>query len=240
MLRSTLLAAVVIAGVFAALGKSACDAEEPAVVKRPNILFLFADDWGCIASSYAAVDGAGGLHDIVRTPNFDRFARDGVLFRHAFVNAPSCTPCRSSLLSGQHFWRTGRGAILQGAVWDEKIPAWPLLLHDRGYHIGKIVQGVEPRHAGRCAVRRAKVRLSKVWRASQSVFAERHQAGRWRKIDRRREGGNSRRSAGQLCELSRGPSAGLRRSAFGSGRRTSIARGCADRAKRCGALSLMI
>lgn len=137
MKRSTLLAAVVFAGVFAALGNSACDAEESAAVKRPNILFLFADDWGRIASSYAAVDGAGGLHDIVRTPNFDRLARDGVLFRNAFVNAPSCTPCRSSLLSGQHFWRTGRGAILQGAVWDEKIPAWPLLLHDRGYHIGK-------------------------------------------------------------------------------------------------------
>src|SRR5690606_25461146 len=32
---------------------------------------------------------------------------------------------------------TGRGAILQGAVWDEKIPAWPLRLKDAGYHIGK-------------------------------------------------------------------------------------------------------
>src|SRR6185369_9058337 len=32
---------------------------------------------------------------------------------------------------------TGRGAILQGAVWDESIPSFPLLLRDSGYHIGK-------------------------------------------------------------------------------------------------------
>ena len=105
--------------------------------KRPNILFAFADDWGRLASAYAAVDGPGGLNDFVRTPNFDRIAKRGVLFKNAFVNAPSCTPCRSSILSGQYFWRTGRGAILRGAVWDDTIPSWPLLLQDSGYHIGK-------------------------------------------------------------------------------------------------------
>lgn len=103
----------------------------------PNILFLFADDWGKYASIYAEVEGRGGINDVVRTPHFDKIARQGVLFRNAHVNAPSCTPCRSSLLSGQYFWRTGRGAILRGAVWDEKIPAYPLMLRDAGYHIGK-------------------------------------------------------------------------------------------------------
>ncbi|MEZ6066325.1 MAG: sulfatase [Planctomycetaceae bacterium] len=103
--------------------------------ERPNILMAFADDWGCYASAYAAIE-PGGISDVVSTPNFDRVAREGVLFRHAFVNAPSCTPCRSSLLSGQYFWRTGRGAILQGAVWDPSIPTYPLLLQDAGYHIG--------------------------------------------------------------------------------------------------------
>ncbi len=104
---------------------------------RPNILFLFADDWGRYASVMAEADGRGGINDVVRTPNFDRIARSGVLFRNAHVNAPSCTPCRSSLLSGQYFWRTRRGAILQGAVWDSSIPAYPLLLKEAGYHIGK-------------------------------------------------------------------------------------------------------
>lgn len=104
---------------------------------RPNILFAFADDWGRYASAYAALDGEGTINDVVRTPNFDRVAREGVLFRHAFVSAPSCTPCRSALLSGQHFWRTGRGAILRGAVWDGSEPSFPLMLRDAGYHIGK-------------------------------------------------------------------------------------------------------
>ena len=103
--------------------------------ERPNILFAFADDWGRYASIYAELE-PGGPSDIVSTPHFDRVAREGVLFKHAFVNAPSCTPCRSSLLSGQYFWRTGRGAILQGAVWDPAIPSYPLLLKEAGYHIG--------------------------------------------------------------------------------------------------------
>lgn len=105
--------------------------------KRPNMVFVFADDWGRFASAYATIDGPGSPNDVVRTPNFDRIAAEGVLFRHAFVNAPSCTPCRSSLLSGQYFWRTGRGAILRGAVWDAAIPSFPLLLREAGYHIGK-------------------------------------------------------------------------------------------------------
>lgn len=104
---------------------------------RKNILFLFADDWGRYASAYAAVDGRPSLNDIVKTPNVDRIAKEGVIFRNAFVNAPSCTPCRSALLSGRYFWATGRGAILQGAIWDEKIPSFPLMLNDTGYHIGQ-------------------------------------------------------------------------------------------------------
>ena len=105
--------------------------------KRPNILFAFADDWGRQASIYAKTDGPVSYNDVVRTPNFDRIAGQGVLFTSAYVNAPSCTPCRSSLLSGRNFWETGTGAILIGAVWDNTIPTWPLLLHESGYHIGK-------------------------------------------------------------------------------------------------------
>lgn len=110
-------------------------AAEQTDAKRPNIVFLFADDWGRYASIYGEHE-PGGLNDVVQTPNFDRIAREGVLFRNAFVNAPSCTPCRSSLLSGQYFWRTGKGAILQGAEWDSSIPSYPLLLQQSGYHIG--------------------------------------------------------------------------------------------------------
>lgn len=105
--------------------------------KRPNILIAFADDWGRHASAYAQIDGAGTMNDVIRTPNFDRIAQEGVLFRRAFISAPSCTPCRSALLSGQHFWRTGRASILRGAVWDGSNVSFPLMLREAGYHIGE-------------------------------------------------------------------------------------------------------
>ncbi|HEY3901043.1 MAG TPA: sulfatase [Chthoniobacter sp.] len=104
---------------------------------RWNILFIFADDWGRYASCYKGLDGRPTLNDVVQTPNIDRVAREGVLFKNAFVNAPSCTPCRSSLMSGRYFFNCGRGAILQGAIWDSSIPSFPLLLRDAGYQIGK-------------------------------------------------------------------------------------------------------
>jgi len=104
---------------------------------RWNILFVFADDWGRFASCLAALEKQPSANQVVSTPNVDRLAREGVIFRNAFVNAPSCTPCRSSMLSGRFFFNTGRGAILNGAEWDSSIPTFPLLLRDAGYSIGK-------------------------------------------------------------------------------------------------------
>ena len=104
---------------------------------RPNIVFAFADDWGRYASAYAQHQTPGNLNELINTPHFDRVAREGALFLNAVVPAPSCTPCRSSILSGQYFWQTGLGAILMGAMWDESIPTFPLALEsDAGYFIG--------------------------------------------------------------------------------------------------------
>ena len=107
------------------------------LAQQPNFLFLFADDYGRYASTYAKLEPNEPLQGLVRTPNIDRIAQRGVLFRKAFVSAPSCTPCRSALLSGQHFWRTKEASILQGAKWEPSLPAFPLLLHEAGYHIGE-------------------------------------------------------------------------------------------------------
>lgn len=112
-------------------------AETTSKKKAPNILFAFADDWGRFASAYQKTEREGSLQEVIHTPTFDQVAKKGVLFKHAFVTAPSCTPCRSSLLSGQYFFRTGMGAILQGARWDASIPSFPLILRDAGYHIGQ-------------------------------------------------------------------------------------------------------
>jgi len=111
--------------------------------KRPNILILFADDWGRHASAYAELDGPGTANDAIRTPNFDRIAKEGVLFRNAFVSSPSCTPCRSALVSGKHFWQTGSASILH-SQWDASQPAFPLILRENGYHIGKTYKAWGP------------------------------------------------------------------------------------------------
>jgi len=106
--------------------------EEVEQQKKPNIFFFFADDWG----RYASVYNSFAPNQVISTPAFDKFASEGVQFNNAHVTSPSCTPCRSSLLSGQYFYRTGMGAILQGAQWNDSIPSYPLLLEEAGYHIG--------------------------------------------------------------------------------------------------------
>ncbi len=135
MIRSVVSAFVV--GLVVGWIGSVNAADTTGQKQRPNILFCFADDWGRYASIYGDVESRPSPCQVVKTPNIDRVARGGVLFRNAFVNAPSCTPCRSALLSGRYFFRTGRGAILQGAQWDSSIPSFPLLLKDAGYHIGE-------------------------------------------------------------------------------------------------------
>ena len=143
---------------------------------RPNIVFCFADDWGRYASIYANVETRPSINQVLKTPVIDRMAREGVLFKNAFVTAPSCTPCRSSLLSGQYFFRTGRGAILQGAVWDSSIPSYPLLLRDAGYHIGKTYKVWSP---ARRPMRRMAARTMPTKRPGR-IFASATTSMSWR------------------------------------------------------------
>lgn len=95
---------------------------------RPNILFCIADDWGW--------PDAGVYGDpVVRTPAFDRIAREGVLFENAFVTSPSCTPSRSSILTGQYHWRLDQAANLHSSL-DPKHPIFTRLLEEAGYFVG--------------------------------------------------------------------------------------------------------
>lgn len=95
---------------------------------RPNILFCLADDWGW--------PHAGALGDeVVKTPTFDRLAREGVLFERAWISSPSCTPSRNAVLTGQQFYRLGEGANLHSTL-DPRHPNFMFLLREAGYRIG--------------------------------------------------------------------------------------------------------
>ena len=102
---------------------------ETTSVEQPNILFAIADDWGW--------PHAGAYGDpVVQTPAFDRLAREGILFSHAYISSPSCTPSRNAILTGQYHWRLGPGANLWSTL-DPTTPVYPLLLEDAGYRIGR-------------------------------------------------------------------------------------------------------
>jgi len=76
----------------------ACSAA--AAAKRPNIVFILADDLGytdlaCYGSKY------------YETPNIDRLAAEGIRFTSGQTCGPNCQPTRAALMSGQYMPRTG-------------------------------------------------------------------------------------------------------------------------------------
>lgn len=64
----------------------------PTRASRPNIVYLHTHDTGRFVQPYGAP---------VPMPNLQRFAEEGVLFRHAHSAAPTCSPSRAALLTGQ-------------------------------------------------------------------------------------------------------------------------------------------
>ena len=121
------------AGFGAALASCSGRPEAP---KRPNILFAFSDD-----QSYPHASILGD--PVVKTPAFDRVAREGVLFTHSFTACPSCTPSRMSVIKGRHMWQTGLGGVLYGTI-DPRYPLFTHALEDAGYHLGYTGKGIAP------------------------------------------------------------------------------------------------
>ncbi len=109
---------------------------------RPNIVFAFADDWGRYASAYREANRPT-INDVINTPVFDELAKNGVLFWDAHVSAPSCSPSRTAVLTGRHFFRNGSGSQLHspwaGDPADDpvtQLESYHTLLEKAGYHTG--------------------------------------------------------------------------------------------------------
>jgi uncharacterized sulfatase len=71
-----------------------------AAARPPNVVVILADDLG-----YGDL-GANG-NAVLRTPNLDRLAREGVRFTDFYASAPTCSPSRAGLLTGRYPLRTG-------------------------------------------------------------------------------------------------------------------------------------
>ena len=94
--------------------------------KKPNIIFILADDLG-----YAEIGCYGS--DKYKTPNIDKLASQGLRFTHGY-STPLCGPSRAALLTGRYAFRTG--ATNQDAcseVFTKAEKAIPFYLKPAGY-----------------------------------------------------------------------------------------------------------
>lgn len=98
-----LLATPLIAQDFAEEQRSATESRsagsplqrEPDETNRPNIVFIFADDWG-----WGDLSCHG--HSWLKTPNLDRLASEGTDFRQFNVLNPVCSPSRTAVMTGHY------------------------------------------------------------------------------------------------------------------------------------------
>ncbi len=122
--------------VALALGTAAHAPPAAGAPARPNVLFVIADDW-----SYPHAGAYGDR--LARTPHFDRVAAEGMLFANAFTAAPSCTPSRAAILTGQWPHRLEEGGNLMGFL-PSRFAVYPDLLEQAGYVVGHSGKGWGP------------------------------------------------------------------------------------------------
>ena len=101
------------------------------IENRPNFIFFIYDD--------ASWEHFGCYGDpAVKTPGTDKLAEEGVLFTNAYCAAPSCSPSRAAILTGQDIYRLEEGGLLWGHL-EKKFKVLPDLLKEAGYLTGYIL-----------------------------------------------------------------------------------------------------
>jgi N-sulfoglucosamine sulfohydrolase len=111
------------------------DTVSSSAAERPNILFAIADDWGLHAGAYGTT--------WVRTPAFDRVAREGLLFKHAYTPMAKCAPSRAIILTGRHLWQNEEAGN-HLAYFPDKLKSWPEVLIENGWQMGITGKGWGP------------------------------------------------------------------------------------------------
>jgi arylsulfatase A-like enzyme len=103
---------------------------------RPNILFCIADD-----ASYPHMGAYGTKW--VKTPGFDRVAREGVLFTNAYTPNAKCSPSRACILTGRNSWQLEEAAN-HIPYFPTKFKTYAEALAEKGYFVGKTAKGWAP------------------------------------------------------------------------------------------------
>ncbi|HEX7905420.1 MAG TPA: sulfatase [Chitinophagaceae bacterium] len=104
--------------------------------RKPNILFVIADD-----QSYPHASAYGSK--MVSTPAFDYVAKQGSLFKNAYVTSPGCSPSRASILTGLYPWQVEEAGS-HASSFSSKYICFPDMLKNAGYHIGYTGKGWAP------------------------------------------------------------------------------------------------
>ncbi|REG87156.1 sulfatase family protein [Algoriphagus antarcticus] len=103
---------------------------------RPNILFAISDDQSFVHTSYAG-------SEFIKTPAFDRVAREGIYFSNFYAGSPGCAPSRSSIITGRHHWQNEQ-AGQHASAWLKKYVPFVDLLEKNGYSVARTGKGVGP------------------------------------------------------------------------------------------------
>ena len=126
--------------------------------KAPNILFAIADDWG-----YGDAGAYGSKW--VKTPSFDRVAREGILFTRAFTPNAKCAPSRAIILTGRYSWQLEEAANHQN-IFPSKFGSYVEVLAANGYITGYTGKGWGPGTANDATGKRRDI-TGKVWSAKK-------------------------------------------------------------------------
>ncbi len=101
----------------------------------PNILFAIADDWGPHASAYGT--------PWVKTPHFDRVAKQGLLFKNAYTPNAKCAPSRACILTGRNSWQL-KEAANHLCYFPPEFKGWGEALAEHGWNVGHTTKGWGP------------------------------------------------------------------------------------------------
>lgn len=101
--------------------------------KKKNVVLIIADDLGLDTAAYG--------NNVIKTPNLDRLAKNGIVFTNAYATVASCSASRGSILTGMYTHQNGQFGHAHnphGQHTFSRLEGLPVLLNRAGYYTGLI------------------------------------------------------------------------------------------------------